>query len=101
MSYLKSVLWNLSKCKVFQKNPKIPEFPTKNPLSEYFWARSLKNYCHISNQHVRICLIKKFCEGTTVSEFWTKNVIFGSFQLKMSYFGILGEEFLKNFCHIW
>ena len=28
---------------------------TKKALFGYFWARLLKNYCHICNQHPQIC----------------------------------------------
>ena len=28
----------------------MPTFGTKNALLGYFWARFLKQYCHISNQ---------------------------------------------------
>ena len=31
----------------FCQKTKIPTFGTKNALLEYFWARILKNYCHI------------------------------------------------------
>ena len=39
----------------FCQKTKIPKFGTKNALLEYFWARILKNYCHIWNQHPQIC----------------------------------------------
>ena len=46
---------------------KMPKFGTKNALSGYFWARILKNYRHIWNQHSRIYLwwVFNWC-----SEFW-------------------------------
>ena len=31
----------------FSKKTKLPKFETKNVLFGYFWARILKNYCHI------------------------------------------------------
>ena len=34
---------------------KMLKFGTKNALFGFFWARMLKNYCHICNQHPKIC----------------------------------------------
>ena len=39
----------------FVKKMKMSKFGTKNVLFGYFWARTLKNYCHIWNKHPRIC----------------------------------------------
>ena len=50
-----------------------------------------KNYCHIQNQHPRICLISKFREKIKTPKLGTKNAFFGIFQL---------EFFKKNYCHI-
>ena len=33
----------------------MPKIATKNALFGYFWARILKYYCHIWNQHPQIC----------------------------------------------
>ena len=53
------------------------KFGTKNALFGYFWARILKNYFHISNQHPQICLIAKFLEKVKMPKFGTKNALFG------------------------
>ena len=66
------------KCKISQKI-KLPKFPTKNALFEYFWARASKNYCDVWNQHSQICLIGKFCEETKMPKFGTTNVFLGIF----------------------
>ena len=57
----------------------MPKFGTKNTLFRYFWARILKSYCHISNQHPEICQIAKFPEKTKITKFGTKNALFGYF----------------------
>ena len=62
---------------------------TQNPLFEYFWTRSLKNYCHIWNQHPQICLTAKFCEKKCLN-LGQKNVLFAYFWAKI----------LKNYRHI-
>ena len=46
LSYLKSAPSNLSNCKILRKK-KQTKFETKNALYGLFWARILKNYCHI------------------------------------------------------
>ena len=60
-------------------------------LIEYFWAGIPKQYCHIWNQHLRICLIAKFREKTKMSKFGTKNASFGYFWARIS----------EIYCHIW
>ena len=70
---------------------KILKFGTKNALFGYFWARIWKWYCHIWNQHPRICLIAKFCKKTKTPKFGTKNALLGYFWAAI----------LKNNCHIW
>ena len=70
-------IWNqhLPICKRvnFCEISKMPKFRTKNYFLVFFWPRMcylgifgkklfLKNYCHIRNQHPRICRIAKFCE---------------------------------------
>ena len=62
----------------------------QNALFGYFWARILKNDCHIWNQHPRICLIAKFCEKTKMSKFGTKSALFGYFW----------GSILENYCLI-
>ena len=79
------------------------KFGTKNALFAYFWVGILKQYCHISNQHFRICLIATFRGKTKMPKFGTKNVLLGIFEKKiyylgifekkMSYLGIFGLEF--------
>ena len=66
---------------------------TKNAWFGYFWARILKNYCHILNQHLQISVIAKFCEETKMPKVGTKNYLFEYFWPKMSYLGIFGQEF--------
>ena len=84
----------------FRGKTKIPKFVTKNALFGYFWpkmpylcvfwARILKNYIHVWNQHPQICLTAKFCEKTKIPKFETKNALFGYFWARI----------LKNYCHI-
>ena len=94
MSYLKSTPSNLSK---YQKSSKTTTITaatkngTKNALFRHFWARILKNYCHIWNTHPQICLIVKFHEKTKLPKFGTKNALFGYFWARI----------LENYCHIW
>ena len=57
----------------------MPKFGTKNGLLGYFWARILKSYCHIWNQHPRICLIAKICEKTKMPKFGTKGALLLSY----------------------
>ena len=40
----------------------MPKCGTKNPLFGYLWARFLKIYLHIWNQHPRICQTARFRE---------------------------------------
>ena len=61
----------------------------KNTLFGYFWARILKNYCHIWNQHPQVCQFGKFCEKT-MPKFGTKNTC-----------EIFGLELKKKRSHIW
>ena len=86
LSYLK-----LTPSNKFGAKIKILKFSTKNAWCGYFWARILKNYCHIWNQHPRICLIAKFHEKMKMPKFGTKNALFGYF-----WTGIWKEH-----CHIW
>ena len=52
---------------------------TKSALFGYFWARILKTYCHIWNQHLAISVIAKFYEEKEMPRFGTKNALFGYF----------------------
>ena len=61
-------------------------------LFGYFWAGIWKNYCHIWNQHPRICLMTKFRK---------KNQKCLNLGPKMPYLGIFGLESEKKYCHIW
>ena len=87
----------------------MPKFGTKSALFGYFWARILKNYCHIWDQHPQICqkwvfnsyskfqclrisVIAKFCEETKMPKFGTKNALFGYFWAR---------TLKKNYCKIW
>ena len=91
-SYLKSAPSNLSNCK-FREERKIPKYGTKNVWFGYFWARILESYCQVLNQHLRICLIAKFCKETKMLTFRTKNALFQYFLPKLPYLGIFGLEF--------
>ena len=52
---------------------------TTSALFRYFWARILKNYCHIWNQHLQIIEIAKYFEETKLPKFGTKNAYLGNF----------------------
>ena len=78
----------------------MPKFGTKSAFFGCFWARILKNYCHIWNQHLRNSVIAKFSEETKMPKFRTKNAIFANFWPKVPYLGIFGLEFLKNYYYI-
>ena len=54
LSYLKLTLSNLFNYNFLHK------FGTKNALFGCFWTGIRKQYYHISNQHLQICLIPKF-----------------------------------------
>ena len=57
LSYLISASSNLSCCE-----NKILKFGTRSAWFGYLGSGSWKYYCHIWNQHPRICLIAKFTE---------------------------------------
>ena len=50
-----------------------------------------KKYCHIWNQHPRICLNAKFREKTKMPKFGSKSALFGYFYARI----------LENYCHVW
>ena len=62
------------------------------PYLGIFGPEFYKNYCHIWNQHLRICQVAKFCEIMKMPKFGTKNALFGYFWAR---------SFTKNYCHIW
>ena len=64
---------------------------TKSTLFVHFWARILKNSCHIWNQHLWISVKVKFSEETEMAEFETKN----------AWFGYFWAGTWKQCCHIW
>ena len=78
-------------CKISPKKTNMPKFGTKNALFGYFCCGILKKYCHIWNQHPRVCLIGEFCKKTKMPIFGNKNAL-------LKYFGLVFE---KNYCHIW
>ena len=53
------------------KSVKILIFWTKNVWFLYFWAGSWKRFCHIWNQHPRIC---QKCVFSSYSKFWYRSV---------------------------
>ena len=67
------------------------KFQTKSTLLGHFWARLLKNYFRIWNQHPRICLFAKFCRKLKSTKFRSESDLFGSFFAR----------FYRNYCHIW
>ena len=69
----------------------MPKFGTKNALFGYFWARILKSYCRIWNQHPEICIFAKFCEKVKMPKFGTKNALLGNSWART----------LKNYSRIW
>ena len=75
----------------FTKKQKEPNFGTKNPWFMYFSAGIWKQYCHIWNQHTRICLIAKFHE---------KRKICLTLGPKVPYLVIFGQGLWKYYCHI-
>ena len=61
------------------------------PYLGIFEQENSNQYCHIWNHHYQICLIRKFCEKTSMCKFGTKNALF-----EYSW-----ARILKNYCHIW
>ena len=74
----------------------MPKSGTKNAWFGCFGAGTWKQYCHIWNQHPRICLIAKSGEETKMLKFGTKDALFGNFWPKMLDLDILGLEFKKK-----
>ena len=71
-SYMKSTTSNFSKCQVSHKAKNL-KFGTKNTSFGQFWVAILKGYCHIWNQHPRVCQNAEF------NKFGTENVLFAYF----------------------
>ena len=67
----------------FVKKAKMAKFGTKNALFGYFWDRIFKSYCHISNDHPRICQIAKFRRKMKMPKFGTNSVLFGYFWVRI------------------
>ena len=89
LSYLKSTpkfiyLQNFTK-------KKQPKFRTKTAWFGSFGAGTWKQFCHIWNQYLQICLIEKFHWKAKMPKFGTKNALFGYF-----WAGVL-----ENYIHIW
>ena len=76
----------MKKWKCLNLGLKMPDFGI---LGLDFFSK--KNYCHIWNQHPRICLTANFCEETKMPNFGTKNAL-------LRYFW---TGFLKQYWHIW
>ena len=70
----------------------MPEFEAKNASFAHFWARTLKGYCHIWNQHLWISVIAKLSEETKMPKFDTKNALFRNCRQKVHYLGIFGQK---------
>ena len=60
----------------------MPKFGTKDTSFGYFWGGIRRQYCHILNQHPRICPIEKFCEKMKMLKFGNENVLLGIFGLE-------------------
>ena len=61
------------------------------PYFSIFGLEFEVNYCHVLNQHPRICLIAKFCKKT-------KKCL--NLEPKMPYLSIFGLEFEKIFYYL-
>ena len=57
----------------------MPKFGTKNALFGYFRAKSLKNYCQVSYQHLKLVKLQNFWKKTKLPLIRTKNALFGYF----------------------
>ena len=62
------------------------KFMTKNALFGYFWAGTLKKYCHICIQLPCICLTAKFHAKIKILKIGTKNALLACF----------GQQFRKT-----
>ena len=68
------------------------KFGTKNALFWSFWSGNGKEYCHISNQHPKICRISKFSVKIRMAKFETRNALFSYFGTKTTF--IIFSDFL-------
>ena len=59
------------------------KFGTKSASFWNFWARSMKNYCYVLNQHSQICLFAKFREKLKMYKSWNKSAVLGIFGLEI------------------
>ena len=88
----------------FCKKMKMPKLGNKSALFGYFWAKLLKNYCHIWNQHPQICLFPKFREKKKQkkkqTKFWTKSVLIGFSALEFSKTIAIFEINTHKFVHL-
>ena len=75
----------------FLEKTKISKFGTENFWFMYFWAGIWKQYCHVWNQHPRICLTEKICKKTDIRKFGTKN----------AWLGYFWATILKKYYDIW
>ena len=60
------------------------------PFLSTFEGRILESYCHIRNQHLRICLIGKFCEETKCLNLGPKMPYWSIFDQKCCIWVFLG-----------
>ena len=96
LSYLKSAPSNLPSFKISSKI-KISKFETKTALFGYFWARILKNFSQIWNQHPRSRLIANFCDKLKMPKFGPKMLYLGIFGLKFENCFVIFEISLLEF----
>ena len=79
------------------------KFGNKSVLFGYLWVRILKNYCHISNQHPKICIFAKFGIKIKMKKFEPEVPDLGIFLLEFEktivifQISTLKYEYLQNF----
>ena len=78
----------------------MPKFVTKNVWFGYFSAEVWKIYCHIWNQHPRICLIAKLMEKQKCLNLGPKCFIW-VILTKNALFWCFWTRIFKKYCHIW
>ena len=74
----------------------MPKFGTKSALFWYFWARTLKTYCHIWNQHLQISEIVKFLRKQKCLNLGPKMPYLGIFDQKWLIWVFSGTVFRKT-----
>ena len=72
----------------FRKKAKMSKFGNTNALFGCFWARILKNYCHIWNQHLQIFYLQNIYKKRKLPKFLTKSALSVYFWARI----------LKNYC---